>query len=178
MGGAAQRNYAVVPPDHDLPARGKSHPINFWYGSRRNFRDGSRRLRWNSFFWAAVLANAATCSSVCLLSFGRAIHSRMSFRRTRGLPSSRFLGPSYLALLDHRCASPAAPRMPAALYRTVRGPSRGRSAMVRFCVQCDRFGPFGYGVRLRAGLLGRWYCGEHRPEDMQARAEQGGSDGE
>jgi hypothetical protein len=42
------------------------------------------------------LANAATCSSVCLLSFGRAIHSRMSFRRIRGLPSSRFLGPSYL----------------------------------------------------------------------------------
>ena len=29
------------------------------------------------------------------------------------------------ALLDRRCASPAAPRMPAALYRTVQGPSRG-----------------------------------------------------
>jgi hypothetical protein len=77
----SSRNYAAVPPDHDLPARGKSHPINFWYGSRRNFRDGSRRLRWNSLFWAAVLANAATWSSVCLLSFGRAIHSRMIFRR-------------------------------------------------------------------------------------------------
>src|SRR4029077_8176320 len=73
--------YAAVLPDQDLPARGKSHPINFLYGSRRNFRDGSRRLRWNSFFSAAVLANAATCSSVCLLSFGRAIHSRMIFRR-------------------------------------------------------------------------------------------------
>jgi hypothetical protein len=77
----SSRNYAAVPLDHDLPARGKSHPINFWYGSRRNFRDGSRRLRWNPFFWAAVLANAATCSSVCLLSFGRAIHARMIFRR-------------------------------------------------------------------------------------------------
>src|SRR4029077_16052092 len=73
--------YAAVLPDHDLPARGKSHPINFWYGARRNFCDGSRRLRWNSFFWTAVLANAAACSSVCLLSFGRAIHSRMIFRR-------------------------------------------------------------------------------------------------
>jgi hypothetical protein len=51
-------------------------------------------------------------------------------------------------------------------------------ALLHFCVQCGRFGPFGYGVRLRAGLLGRWYCREHRPEDMQARAEQGGSDGE
>ena len=68
---------AAEPPDHDLPARGKSHPINFWYGSRRNFWDGSRR--WNSFCWAAFLANAATCSSVCRFSFGRAIHSRMIF---------------------------------------------------------------------------------------------------
>ena len=30
----SSRNYTPVPPDHDLPARGKSHPINFWYGSR------------------------------------------------------------------------------------------------------------------------------------------------
>jgi hypothetical protein len=32
-------------PDHDLLARGMSHPITFWYGSRRNFWLGSRRLR-------------------------------------------------------------------------------------------------------------------------------------
>jgi len=25
-----------LPPDQDFPARGKSHPITFWYGSRRN----------------------------------------------------------------------------------------------------------------------------------------------
>jgi hypothetical protein len=29
----------------------KTISFNFWYGSRRNFRDGSRRLRWNSIFW-------------------------------------------------------------------------------------------------------------------------------
>lgn len=81
----------AVPPDHALPARGKSHPSNFWYGSRRNFRDGSRRLRWNSFCWAAFLANAATCSSVSRLSFGRAIHSRMIFRRVSW--SSMFVVP-------------------------------------------------------------------------------------
>jgi hypothetical protein len=35
---------------------------------------------------------------------------------------------------------------------------------LHFCCQCGRFAAFGYGVRLRAGRLGRWYCGEHRPE--------------
>ena len=35
---------------------------------RRNFWFGLRRLRWNSFCWAAFLANAATCSSVCRLA--------------------------------------------------------------------------------------------------------------
>src|SRR5215472_4950401 len=72
---------AVEPPNYDLPARGKSHPINFSYGSRRNFWDGSRRLRWNSFCWTAFLAKAATCSSVCRFSFGSAIHWRIIFRR-------------------------------------------------------------------------------------------------
>jgi hypothetical protein len=37
-------------------------------------------------------------------------------------------------------------------------------AFVHFCCRCGRFGAFGYGVRLRAGQLGRWYCGEHRPD--------------
>jgi hypothetical protein len=36
--------------------------------------------------------------------------------------------------------------------------------LLRFCVECGRFGPFGYGVGLRAGRLGRWYCREHRPQ--------------
>src|SRR4029077_15359207 len=79
MGAGSQDR--AEPPDHDFPARGRSHPISFWYGSRRNFWDGSRRLRWNSFCWAAFLANTATWSSVCRFSFGRAIHSRMIFRR-------------------------------------------------------------------------------------------------
>src|SRR6516162_222430 len=34
---------------------------------------------------------------------------------------------------------------------------------LHFCVECGRFGPYGYGVRLRASQLGRWYCNEHRP---------------
>jgi hypothetical protein len=37
-------------------------------------------------------------------------------------------------------------------------------AFLHFCCRCGRFGAFGYGVRLRAGKLGRWYCGEHRPQ--------------
>jgi hypothetical protein len=36
-------------------------------------------------------------------------------------------------------------------------------AFLHFCVECGRFAAFGCGVRLRAGQLGRWYCGEHRP---------------
>ena len=37
------------------------------------------------------------------------------------------------------------------------------NAFLHFCCRCGRFAAFGYGVRLQAGLLGRWYCGEHRP---------------
>lgn len=37
-------------------------------------------------------------------------------------------------------------------------------AFFHFCRRCGRFAAFGYGVRLRTGQLGRWYCGEHRPE--------------
>ncbi len=36
--------------------------------------------------------------------------------------------------------------------------------LLHFCVECGRFGPFGFGVRLRAGQLGRWYCAAHRPQ--------------
>ncbi len=35
--------------------------------------------------------------------------------------------------------------------------------MLHFCCRCGCFAAFGYGVRLRAGRLGRWFCGEHRP---------------
>jgi hypothetical protein len=40
-------------------------------------------------------------------------------------------------------------------------------AFLHFCCRCGRFAPFGYGVRLRAGRLGQWYCGEHRPQERQ-----------
>jgi hypothetical protein len=38
-------------------------------------------------------------------------------------------------------------------------------ALLHFCVECGRFGPYGYDVRLRAGRLGRWYCHDHRPQE-------------
>jgi len=37
--------------------------------------------------------------------------------------------------------------------------------LLHFCFDCGRFGPYGYGVRLRAGQLGQWFCSEHRPEN-------------
>jgi len=37
--------------------------------------------------------------------------------------------------------------------------------LLHFCVECGRFGPYGDGVRLRAGQLGRWYCHKHRPQE-------------
>ena len=50
---------------------------------------------------------------------------------------------------------------------------RGRTqevegAFLHFCVECGRFGPYGYGVRLRASQLGRWYCREHRPQKLMS----------
>ena len=39
------------------------------------------------------------------------------------------------------------------------------SVLLHFCTECGRFGPYGYGVRLRASQLGRWYCQEHRPQE-------------
>lgn len=45
-----------------------------------------------------------------------------------------------------------------------RGRTQGLDgAFLHFCVECGAFGAFGYGVSLRAGRLGRWYCAEHRP---------------
>lgn len=41
-------------------------------------------------------------------------------------------------------------------------------AFLHFCEECGRFGAFGYGVRLRAEQLGRWYCGKHRPLGRQS----------
>jgi len=35
---------------------------------------------------------------------------------------------------------------------------------VHFCAECGRWGAYGYGVNLRAGRLGHWYCAAHRPK--------------
>jgi hypothetical protein len=40
---------------------------------------------------------------------------------------------------------------------------------LHFCVECGRWGAFGYGVNLRAGRVGAWYCGEHRPGESLRR---------
>jgi hypothetical protein len=34
---------------------------------------------------------------------------------------------------------------------------------LHFCEECGAWGAFGYGVNLRTGKLGRWYCTAHRP---------------
>jgi hypothetical protein len=35
--------------------------------------------------------------------------------------------------------------------------------LLHFCAECGAWGAFGYGVNLRCGRLGRWYCAAHRP---------------
>lgn len=35
--------------------------------------------------------------------------------------------------------------------------------LLHFCGKCGAYGAFGYGVSLRNGRQGRWYCGAHRP---------------
>jgi hypothetical protein len=39
-------------------------------------------------------------------------------------------------------------------------------ALLHFCVECGAYGAFGYGVNLRAGRLGAWYCATHRPQRL------------
>gem|GEM_PF-6975374 len=34
---------------------------------------------------------------------------------------------------------------------------------------CERFGAWGYGVRLQKGQRGRWYCAEHRPVEPREK---------
>ena len=57
-------------PGRGLPVRGYSHPIIT--------RCGSRRLRGSAWRCSVLAANPAACSSVCRLSLGSAIHSRMT----------------------------------------------------------------------------------------------------
>lgn len=49
-------------------------------------------------------------------------------------------------------------------HRLRRGRVEERGGLLlHFCVECGAWGSFGYGVRVRAGHLGQWYCAEHRP---------------
>jgi hypothetical protein len=41
------------------------------------------------------------------------------------------------------------------------------AVVLHYCVECGAWGSFGYGVNLRAGRLGRWYCAAHRPRGCQ-----------
>lgn len=36
--------------------------------------------------------------------------------------------------------------------------------LLHFCAECGAWGAFGYGVNLRVGRPGRWYCAKHRPQ--------------
>src|SRR6478735_7527377 len=72
-----------------LPMRGNSHLIIFRYGSSL---DGIRSI--------AFLAKGLACSSVCRLSFGSDIHSRMILRRVSC--SGFILNPLLLTAIDGR----------------------------------------------------------------------------
>jgi hypothetical protein len=36
------------------------------------------------------------------------------------------------------------------------------------CCKCGGDGPFGFGVSLRRGKLGTWYCAYHKPQPQNA----------
>lgn len=83
--------------------------------------------------------------------------------------------PELLVLLQQKAAPLASEQRFARVIAAKPGleqPCAARRGLVReldrtflhFCVHCGRFAAFGYGVQLSAGRLGRWYCGEHRPE--------------
>jgi hypothetical protein len=44
----------------------------------------------------------------------------------------------------------------------------GVGPFVHCCGVCGVWGAFGFGVNLRAGRLGQWYCFGHRPNYLQA----------
>ena len=48
-------------------------------------------------------------------------------------------------------------------------PRRGRiewqrDMLLHFCSVCGAWGSYGFGVNLRAGRMGRWFCAVHRPQ--------------
>jgi hypothetical protein len=53
-------------------------------------------------------------------------------------------------------------------YAARRGRVEERDGVfVHFCAECGRWGAYGYGVNLRAGRLGHWYCAAHRPKGIE-----------
>lgn len=50
----------------------------------------------------------------------------------------------------------------AAAGQPVSLPLPAREPFIHNCA-CGQWGSFGYGVNLRAGKEGKWYCREHRP---------------
>jgi hypothetical protein len=37
-------------------------------------------------------------------------------------------------------------------------------SLLQFCAECGAWGAFGYGVSMRAGRPGRWFCAAHRQQ--------------
>jgi hypothetical protein len=52
-------------------------------------------------------------------------------------------------------------------------PRRGRiesqgNTLLHFCCVCGAWGSYGFGVNLRSGRLGRWFCAAHRAHGRTA----------
>jgi hypothetical protein len=52
-------------------------------------------------------------------------------------------------------------------------PRRGRiewqgSTLLHFCSVCGAWGSYGFGVNLRGGRMGRWFCAAHRAQGRKA----------
>jgi hypothetical protein len=52
-------------------------------------------------------------------------------------------------------------------------PSTPRETFEHYCEICGEWGSFGYGVNLRHGRVGRWYCLKHRPENVSTMTDGG-----
>jgi hypothetical protein len=53
-------------------------------------------------------------------------------------------------------------------------PRRGRiesqgNTLLHFCCICGAWGSYGFGVNLRDGKMGRWFCAAHRAQGRTAR---------
>jgi hypothetical protein len=52
-------------------------------------------------------------------------------------------------------------------------PRRGRiewqgNTLLHFCSVCGAWGSYGFGVNLRTGRMGQWFCAAHRPQGRTA----------